>query len=375
MESRRRPTSLLTAWLLWVSAAAFVWGMTVFLTGGFAIEFAGRRLSSTHAARVFGIAAAALVAHYVFAGRMRLRADLASLRRRLVPNVQGLVGIALGMLVVGIGSGAVTARGCSRPPGNYDPLPIIATSPAVLDDTGEIREYLNAFPVEQYRQYEVRRLGRFFIDNTEDEIKRIIAAGEIWDAHVLELLENYVKPGTVVLDVGAHIGTHTVSIARLVGPWGRVYAFEPQRKMYRELYHNLALNGVTNAVTLRYAVGSGEARIIEMNPAAAENEGGTAVGSGGDRVELRTLDSFGFGRVSVIKIDVEHYENEVLDGAVETIRRNHPVIVIEIMGGKNYRTASPDVRERIHATWKKLERLGYTVTPVFNHDYLALPHE
>ena len=283
--------------------------------------------------------------------------------------------MAVGMLVVGIGSGAITLRGCSGPPASYAPLPIVATSPAVLDDTSEVRKYLNAFPVEQYRQYEVRRLGRFFIDNTKDEIKRIIAAGEIWDAHVLELLENYVQPGTVVLDVGAHIGTHTVSIARLVGPWGRVYAFEPQRKIYRELYHNLALNGVTNAVTLRYAVGSGDARIIEMNPAAAENEGGTAVGSGGDRAELRTLDSFGFERVSLVKIDVERYENDVLDGAVATIRRNHPVIVIEIMGGENYRTASADVRERIHATWKKLERLGYTVTPVFNHDYLALPHE
>ena len=49
------------------------------------------------------------------------------------------------------------------------------------------------------------------------------------------------------------------------------------------------------------------------------------------------------------------------------------LIIIEILGGQNYETASPDVRERIHVTWGKLERLGYTVTPVINHDYLALP--
>ena len=110
-----------------------------------------------------------------------------------------------------------------------------------------------------------------------------------------------------------------------------------------------------------------------MNPATPGNEGGTGVGAGGDPAELRTLDSFGFERVSVIKIDAEHYENEVLDGAVETIRRNRPVIILEIMGGHRYETASPEVREQIHVTWRRLERLGYTVAPLMNHDYIAKP--
>ena len=262
---------------------------------------------------------------------------------------------------------------CGGPPAAYAPLPIITVSPTVLDDTAEIRDYLNAFPMDAYEQYEVPGIGRFFVDDIKDMVKQGIRNGDAWEPHVVELLEEYVEAGTVVLKVGAHVGTHTMPTARLVGPWGRVYAFEPQRKMYRELHHNLALNGVTNAVPLRFAVGSGDPRIIEMNPATPGNEAGTGVGSGGDQAELRTLDSFGFEQVSVIKIDVEHYENEVLDGATDTIRRNRPVIIIEILGGQNYERASPEVRERIHVTWRKLERLGYTVTPVFNHDYLALP--
>ena len=102
-----------------------------------------------------------------------------------------------------------------------------------------------------------------------------------------------------------------------------------------------------------------------MNPATPGNEGGTGVGSGGDQAELRSLDSFGFERVSLLKIDVERFESEVLDGAVDTIRRNRPAILIEIMGGEDYETASAEILERIHVTWRKLETLGYTVTPVF----------
>ena len=267
------------------------------------------------------------------------------------------------------------AVGCGGETPAYAPLPVIGVSPVLLHDTDDTRDYLNAFPISEYEQYEVSGIGRFFIDDAEDMIKQVIVAGYEWERHSVELFEELIEPGSVVVEVGAHIGTHTVPIARLVGPWGRVYAFEPQRKIYRELYHNLALNGVTNVVPLRYAIGSGETRIIEMNPTTPGNEGGTGVGAGGDRAELRSLDVFGFKRVSLLKIDVERYENEALDGAMDTIRRNRPAILIEIMGGEDYETASPDVRDRIHATWAKLEALDYTVTPVFKHDYVARPND
>ena len=50
----------------------------------------------------------------------------------------------------------------------------------------------------------------------------------------------------------------------LIGPEGRVCAFEPQRKACRELRHNIELNGLANVTTLRYAVGT-ETRIVKMN--------------------------------------------------------------------------------------------------------------
>ena len=290
------------------------------------------------------------------------------------PGASERVTQRVGRSILGIGSVLVLLCGCSDQPDAYVPLPVVAVSPVLLDDTDAIRDYLNAFPLSEYEPYEVSGVGRFFIDDTTDMIKQIIVRGDPWERHLVELFEDHIVPGSVVVEVGAHVGTHTVPIACLVGPWGRVYAFEPQRKIYRELYHNLALNGVTNVVPLRYAIGEGDTRLIEMNPATPGNEGGTGVGAGGDAAELRSIDSFGFERVSLLKIDVEHYENEALDGAVDTVRRNRPVIMIEIMGGEDYETASPDVLERIHGTWAKLEALDYTVTPVAKHDYIALPN-
>lgn len=267
----------------------------------------------------------------------------------------------------------VAAVACGATPPPYAPLPIVDVAPRVLDDLEETRRYLNAFPLDDYQRYDVPEVGSFFIDDPADMIKQVIVAGDKWERHSFDLLAEHIIPGSVVIEVGAHIGTHTVRMGQLAGPWGRVYAFEPQRKIYRELHHNLALNGVTNVVALRMAVGSGETRIIEMNPATPGNEGGTGVGAGGDAAELRSLDSFGFERVSLLKIDVETYENEVLDGALDTIRRNRPVMLIEIMGGHDPETASPDVLERIAVTREKIEALGYSVTQVFKHDYIAVP--
>ncbi len=281
-------------------------------------------------------------------------------------------------------------------------------APLMLHDTDDTEKYVSEFPFSEYERYRVPKLpwqcplrgffhclsiwwetpyvGRFLIEAPPiDPIKEYIATGLIWEPHVIQSLADHVVPGTVALDVGAYIGTHAMLMARLIGPHGRVYAFEPQRKVYRELRHNIALNELGNIVPLRYAIGA-ESGIVEMNPLRdGYYEGGVQIGAGGEQAELRTLDSFGFENVSVIKIDVEGYENEVLAGAANLIRASKPVILIEILGGKSYPgvpnwwnynvPASPQDLERIHATWRLIEVFGYKVRPVSSHDYIALPVE
>src|SRR6185503_18246577 len=64
-----------------------------------------------------------------------------------------------------------------------------------------------------------------------------------------ELLGQLVKPGGVLVEVGANIGAHTIALARACAP-GKLYAFEPQQRVFQVLCANLALNGVTNVVAL-----------------------------------------------------------------------------------------------------------------------------
>src|SRR5258707_14359705 len=69
------------------------------------------------------------------------------------------------------------------------------------------------------------------------------------------LFRQLVKPGDLVLDVGANIGTHTLFFSQRIGATGRVLAFEPQRIVFQTLCANLAINSATNVWCYPHAVG------------------------------------------------------------------------------------------------------------------------
>jgi FkbM family methyltransferase len=250
-----------------------------------------------------------------------------------------------------------------------------ALAPRLLDDRVEIEAYVNDFPVEDYEIVTVGGIDiqdQLYLDDTNDLIKNELRAGRVWEPHVVSQIIKYVRLGSTVLDIGAHIGAHTLYMSKLVGPAGKVYTFEPQRKIYRELYQNIKLNGAGNVVPMRYAAGDTNT-IIEMNPSTDGNEGGTSVGEGGDRAELRTVDSFGFKNVSLMKIDVEHLEEQVLEGARQTIAESKPVLLVEIQGGYLLSTAPPEILAKKQATIKKIEDMGYAVIRFAPYDYVAIP--
>jgi FkbM family methyltransferase len=228
----------------------------------------------------------------------------------------------------------------------------------LLDDAAQMSAYLQAFPTSEYEIYEVPGIGRFYIDENPANVKRRLRAGHPHEPSLVREFERHVVPGTTALDVGAHIGSLTLPLAQRVGLEGHVYAFEPQKKVFRELVYNVRLNELHNVTPLRFAL-SAEPGIIEMNP-TAEKDGQTSIGTGGDRAEARTLDSFGFFNVSLIKIDVEGHEAQVLRGARETISRCHPVILLEIW--------QPN-RVKVMLI---LKEFGYTVEKVSGFNFRAI---
>lgn len=243
-----------------------------------------------------------------------------------------------------------------------------------VDDPLELEQYIASFPARDYIVCDVPHQGKFYAEPyRSDTIKNVLRRGEQWEPHILHAIEEYVKPGTVVLDIGSHIGTFTIAMAQIVGEDGVVFAFEPQRKIYRELVKNCELNNVHNVICHRMAIGD-QPQIIEMDiETYTGSEGSTGIGQGGDVAEMRTLDSFGLTNVSFVKIDVERTEEQVLDGMVATLLENKPVIVIELQGGFLWETAPPEIRQKMVNSVEKLQALGYVVTRICQHDYLAIP--
>lgn len=155
------------------------------------------------------------------------------------------------------------------------------------------------------------------------------------DPDVMLFLRRWIRPGAVVLDVGANIGTYTVPLARLVGPSGRVVAFEPNRPTCACLRQNVRQNHLRNVHIVRAAVGEcpGQAELVVNRANFGEVHLAPTSGGNGDRttVVVTTLDSeverLKLPRVDYIKIDVEGFELAALRGAVRILASNPRLVV------------------------------------------------
>lgn len=164
------------------------------------------------------------------------------------------------------------------------------------------------------------------------------------EAVVQRTLAQTLEPGQVVYDVGANIGFFTIICSRLVGPQGRVYAFEPMPQNAATLRHNVTLNALENAVVVEKAAssssGTAELMISDWSGLHVLNVGGVSPPyRGGDiriNVETVTLDDF-FSATDarppdVVKIDVEGAELEVIKGMSAMLVSTKPLLICELHG-------------------------------------------
>ena len=186
--------------------------------------------------------------------------------------------------------------------------------------------------------------------------------GEYSDEEAV-LFRSLLKPGAVALDIGAHIGPHTLVLADSVGPEGAVLAFEPQRVLFQMLCANMALNNHTNTYCYHAAVGhrTGSVFVPELDYTVENNFAGLALGGyhQGEKVRMQTIDSMDLQRCDLMKIDVEGMELGVLKGAQKTIERFRPALYIE----NDRKEKSADLIEHVRS-------IGYDLywhrPPLFN---------
>jgi FkbM family methyltransferase len=146
------------------------------------------------------------------------------------------------------------------------------------------------------------------------------------------LLPFLVDRKRVAVDVGANKGVWTYLLSRLCR---HVHAFEPNPKIFRVLKRGVTDNVTAHQLALSNSAGTAEFR-IPRHKGGYSNQGGTlstvkvSENYGAIQVETRRLDDLGITDVGFMKIDVEGSEATVLEGAVETLKRDRPVMVIEI---------------------------------------------
>lgn len=158
------------------------------------------------------------------------------------------------------------------------------------------------------------------------------------------------RPGDTVVDVGANVGLYSLACARQVGPRGQVLALEPMPWTYAVLRRLAAQSRCRNLTTRRAAASDADGLVWMSAPRdryGLANHYLARITAGPERYSRRVpavaLD--GLLRslsVSLLKVDVEGHELPCLRGAVETIRRCRPAMMVEIGGP----AAAPSEPER-----------------------------
>jgi FkbM family methyltransferase len=165
-------------------------------------------------------------------------------------------------------------------------------------------------------------------------ISDVIRTTGVWEPDVTALVRRVVRAGSVVVDVGANVGYFTVLAAGLVGPAGRVVAFEPSPANVQLLLGSVVANGFTNvdvwplALSDRHVVLPLHTDDVSTNATlvtAGDASSTWVVGARGDDL-LTRVEPTGS---CLVKIDVEGFEHSVLLGMTNFLRRHRPTVVLE----------------------------------------------
>lgn len=182
---------------------------------------------------------------------------------------------------------------------------------------------------------------KLWVDPASNFGKRVLREGN-YEADLTSAFGELLQPGQTFVDVGANEGWFSMLAAKLVGPAGRVIACEPQERLWPAILKNVASNGFANVQLLPFAIGRETGR-GEINLYPSVNTGSSHISGTRRRwektqpievVPLSTVLGTAAGQgVDLMKIDVEGFEFQVLQGAGDhlgsTIRR----IVVEIHPG------------------------------------------
>lgn len=219
------------------------------------------------------------------------------------------------------------------------------------------------------------RYGRFFVPVTHDRpAVRAIKSGLVYELKTLLFIQKIYPPGTDIVHAGAYFGDMLPFFSKLVGD-RKVWAFEPVRGSYLYAERNRILNGLQNVTLFPFALSdsSGHKVMEIIGSDGAHNGGGSYLTDPGanfqslvryEEVQSVRLDDILAGvtnPIGVIHFDVEGHEVLALRGALKTIKKYRPVVMVE---------AHP---KKLMTVNRFMKRVKYTKVASVDGNYVFIP--
>jgi len=197
---------------------------------------------------------------------------------------------------------------------------------------------------------------------SDNIIGTYIRNGTYWEDWMLKYIQENYKPNTNMIDLGGNIGTTSLLMEEVLSEGNTIFTFEP---IYSDiLLKNIVDNNLCEKIIL-YPYGAGNkiesVKIRNIDLTSSTNFGGTSIvdtledNYNSLKVNLIPVDVLNFDNVSLIKIDVENMEIEVLEGCINLIKQCKPTILIETY--KFNDLVKTDI-------FKQLTELGYNINPI-----------
>ena len=176
--------------------------------------------------------------------------------------------------------------------------------------------------------------------------------------------DQYIKDESIILDIGGNIGSHSLYWA-LIRNAKQIIAFEPYAVTAEHFMKNVMLNELEQIISInKVGLGNKDQRAKGMPMPEEMGLSAIQVEEDGD-IEVRALDNMKLDvpHIDLIKIDVEEMEYLVLQGAIETIKKHKPTLIIEVHLGEQF-------EERYNKINSFLENLGYDFMSSIVDDFI-----
>ncbi len=206
-----------------------------------------------------------------------------------------------------------------------------------------IAQHVRRFPANGVHECDGLLYDLDFADHIQQSIWLNIYEWRDW-----MMVRTLVKRGYVVLDIGANVGFYTMQFARLVGPTGRIHAFEPLLKNRARLHINVELNRFGDRVVINEEAVSATTGTANLSSSPDRNSGFAKIVPSGDPVPTVSVDDYldrnGIDRVHFLKCDIEGHEPEMLKGATRSLDAGRIEWVMIEHNGQNLGPAGHSIR-------------------------------